>query len=198
MSLSVEEKQKIIAAVPHWTSKPKQLPNLPQISWDNIESFHSGFLCVKQARKYLDFPKKLVPRYNTFKDSQTKIFKVSVCHYWTKDKVHHVYICYDDPVHLWALCNCARQFSFLLVFSPLFPLFFPHNFFRKLGLCVHTAVAMIVEWGRRNPEAYDVKFRKNRDGRNRPTTKRIVDHLQASVFSKAKSRVRAAVFKQKK
>jgi len=101
-----------------------------------------------------------------------------------------VYICYDDPQSLWALCVCVRLFFLSSSLHALFPSFHLFRFFRHLGLCSHTAVAMAVTWGREYPEEFKAKVNKNKDGKHRPTTGELFDHLEASPFDKKRSHQR--------
>jgi hypothetical protein len=74
------------------------------------------------------------------------------------------------------------SFSFFSLFSIF--LFF---LFRELGLCVHIAVAILVEWRKHHPAQFDAKFKKNKDGKKRQTSADIVNHLHASAFAKKSS-----------
>ena len=84
----------------------------------------------------------------------------------------------------------SESFLFFLTFLHFFCFSLFILFSRKLGLCIHSAVGMISEWGKRNPIEFENRYKKNKDNRKRATSNDIVEHLQASVFNKKRSRAR--------
>jgi hypothetical protein len=159
----LEEKKEIAQAVMNWTKEVPKKGDQPSITWEEIEQHHEGFSCISNADKYLDKLSSLHVYYNTFKVTKYQIFHVSVPHFWQKGQKHKVYVSYDKQFPLWALCDCTRRF-FPFSFFSLFSIF--HFFlFRELGLCVHIAVAMLVEWRKCHPTQFDAKFKKTKMGR---------------------------------
>jgi hypothetical protein len=189
-SLSVEEKQEVIQSVCHWTCSLPKDAYQPSITWEQIEKHHSQFPCVKDADKYLDSLSSIKIWYNSFKGSTTLLYKVVLPRFWKKGEKRIIYVWYGDRSKIWSLCGCVRKFSFLSYFSSFFCFSLFILFSRKLGLCIHSAVGMISEWGKRNPIEFENRYKKNKDNRKRATSNDIVEHLQASVFNKKRSRAR--------
>ena len=145
-------KEVCVSEVKKWTRTLPAVELRPNISWDDIEAYHTGFSCVENARKYLDNPTDLILMYPQPHTPFRRIFKVSMPSFWKKGSRRIVYISYDEESVKWGLCSCTRKFVIHFIF---FQFLIPC---RNLGICIHTAVAMIFEWRKRNPDAFSLKY----------------------------------------
>lgn len=157
----------MVEEVTNWTRKQPTADLSPSIGYEEIVKYHTGFNCVRNSKKYMDkcTPKLLM--YASPKSPHQCLYKVSMSRFWKKGVKRIVFIKYEKNLPLWSLCSCSRS---------------------KLGLCIHSAVAMLYELCKRDPTVHSSYFQKNKDGVNRHTSDDLVQLLQADGFSKKRSR----------
>jgi len=120
--LSFEEREKKAAEVKNWTRKAPATSALPQITFQDIEAFHTKFSCVANAKKYLDKPDDLILMYAKKSTPPSKFYRVSLPRFWKKGQRRLVYVSYLGAQNFWALCSCTRKyvsFSLLFLILPL-------------------------------------------------------------------------------
>ena len=119
---SFDEREKKATEMKKWTRKAPATSDSPQITFKDIEAFHTKFSCVENAKKYLDKPKDLILMYAKKSTPPSKYYRVSMPRFWKKGQRRVVYVLYLRVENFWALCSCTRKyvsFSLLFLILPL-------------------------------------------------------------------------------